>query len=1133
METIVTRSEVEFKKHGRSCELVGWPEVAHVQTSLAVIAYALYLFFALFTPLSCAEAADAPEGHGPGPRLEKSDAAKLAAYAAQGRPTIILSIVSAVGQNSDVVRLVNKSKGRVEYHADDVDYITAVIPIESFQDFLKSSAITAIALDNVDEHFGGDIWLSWPEDSLAPEPRPTKTSERQGDAPYSGISPVPDLQPRPLQSTFSILPEIGADTFRSIAGVFDGRGVVIAHIEDFPDFAARELQVAYDSAGREIPKFVDIINIPAPANSLNPEAPRPDDRWTSRLSDEIESADQTIVTPGGKRFKVGKDGSFRLARFSVRSRDRWMRYLYKLAVELCFGEAEAAARQDVVFDVLWSDAEGKAWIDSNCDGDFSNDPPVREYRRSFDIGMLGADDPDTDVREGVSYSVQRDGEYIGLNFAVSHHATMVAGAAAANSTGSGLVEGVAPGAQLLSILGHNNSSISAYARAMVTAFRDSRVDVVLLQGHALIQPPHRAKDGSSLLAILLDRLVRHYRKPTVATAGNEPVMTAAFDYSAPSSVLSIGASESARSRYAYYGFMSVAEQDLHHIGAEGPAGDGALKPDVLAPANPVTIINANEARWDRSSIYPGVFQLPVGYYICGGTSCAAPVAAGAAALLVGAAKLKGLPHDADAIHEALRNTASFMGHVPAYKQGRGILQVDAAWRYLVARAKAKERYDIEVAAPVRTVWTETLPKPHTGRGLFEREGWRAGMRQERVIQLTRRSGPKEPVRFTITWQGNSGAFTSPASISLPLNQPVPLKVDIAVEALGVYSAIIHLTRPTLPGPAVSVPVTIVVPAEFSRANGFAWNGRVGVNRPGRASLFFRVPSGVSLFTVTLRSEREGAIVRVISPENPGEQIRVDVLKHGNVSAEVAIPNPVPGTWEVMLHERSDKDQLDWLADRRVPLPPSHFEVDAKISGTSMSVHGSQLRARNIFSDWVGKVDGGPLGGQRTSRLRIEAGKPAIVDIEVEDGQELLGVELNAKGDSLLDGDVYLFDCTRPACELARKSDALGSSETIVVRSPAPGLWKAVVIGTGVGERAAVSLTDYFVHPRTGGVIANDFEARRVSNEVWEVGLSSWRAAPPRKGYAGIGTLSAMESGSDFDGRLSTRDAGTLHRFPLN
>lgn len=1050
---------------------------------------------------------------GPPLTLSKTDAARLALYAANGEPAVVLSIAARIRQNANAVVAVQRHGGRVDYRLDSIDYLTAVLPTSAVAAFLAEPVLEAVAIDNLNNEYAGEV--HWFSGTVGPEGEVSQSAASSATAETDKLvrSDIRALRlpARPLESMHSILRDMDGEAFQKRDLRFDGRGVVIAHIEDFPDFLSPELQLAKDATGKDIPKFADVISIPAPAASLDSAEPRRGGRWTTRLSLPIASNGLTLNS-GGRAFRLPKPGTYRLAQLELPSTG-WGRFVYPHARKAHAGASTLKEGAPLLLDVLWSERERRLWIDSNGNRDFSDEKAVGDYRTSREFGVLGADDPATEIRESAPYAVQADGDYIGINLAYSSHATFVAGAAAA-SRGKGLVEGVAPGAQLIAIAygGGGVASIAAFVRGLATAYMNPRVDVVLVQGRSVITDPDSRKDGQSLLAIVQSRLVERYRKATLATSNNNVWISSIMDFTAPQNVISVGASQSAESLFSYYGIKSRHAQDLHWVGAEGPSGDGGLKPDILAPANPVSVINRDQ--WQAFfSLYPGVFRLPVGYAICGGTSCATPVAAGAAALLVGAAKLHGLPHDANAIHDALRNSASFMSHVPAYKQGRGILQIDAAWRYLNSRAKRNEHYDIEVAAPVRTVWSDTLPRPHTGRGLFEREGWRADERQERVILLTRRSGPKEPVRFDVGWEGNSGAFTSRSSIILPLNQPVALNVGIRVEAPGVYSSIVHLNRPSEPGTAASIPVTIVVPHEFTDVQGFAWEGKVELGRPaGRHNLFFRIPEGTKAFSVRMETLREGVILYLVPPHNPDAgPYSVFTAKESflstNMTAGLTVEAPASGVWEVVLHDEQDKRMFDWQAADLDYLPSSEIKISAKILGASAAVEGEEVRLENKLGAFNGAVENLGLGGLRSSRATLRPREPLVVDLEVEAGQALLAAAMDRVGGADLDADLHLFDCTGERCALSRRSDNRGAREQVVVEKPAPGKWKVVILASG-DEQGAMELayTDYYTHPRLGMLTTTDQPQERLPGETWQARMKVWRIDEPREGYRPAGVI---------------------------
>src|SRR3546814_16319358 len=89
-----------------------------------------------------------------------------------------------------------------------------------------------------------------------------------------------------------------------------------------------------------------------------------------------------------------------------------------------------------------------------------------------------------------------------------------------------------------------------------------------------------------------------------------------------------------------------------------------------------------------------------GYGVSGGTSAAAPHAAGHLALLASAAREVGIPHDVWRLRAAIASTAKFLPGVEARAQGHGLLQVEDAWEALqparawhpqIGRASCRER----------------------------------------------------------------------------------------------------------------------------------------------------------------------------------------------------------------------------------------------------------------------------------------------------------------------------------------------------------------------------------------------------------------------------------------------------------
>jgi subtilisin family serine protease len=313
------------------------------------------------------------------------------------------------------------------------------------------------------------------------------------------------------------------------------------------------------------------------------------------------------------------------------------------------------------------------------------------------------------------------------------------------------------------------------------------VDVVLIEASFPPQDGDHLKDGRSVLGTLMSRLSRRYSKPSFWTANNDPSMSSIVDPSIAPETISVGAYDSSESMHVHFGMKLPWRDALHQVGSEGPAGNGAAKPDLLAPS---MMIGPRDGYLDSDAInsLPGLYQLPGGYMVSGGTSAATPIASGAAAVLVSAAKQSGLPHDAASIKHALVTSARYLANAGSYQQGAGLMRVGAAWEQLKSQAEAKPLV-VDVRAPVNTASSHLLAPPNQGAGLFEREGWRAGQSGVRRVTLTRRNGPAGVLRFATRWQGNrDGAFSVAPGVELPLNKPVEVQVAIALKAEGVYSA---------------------------------------------------------------------------------------------------------------------------------------------------------------------------------------------------------------------------------------------------------------------------------------------------------------------------------------------------------
>ena len=99
--------------------------------------------------------------------------------------------------------------------------------------------------------------------------------------------------------------------------------------------------------------------------------------------------------------------------------------------------------------------------------------------------------------------------------------------------------------------------------------------------------------------------------------------------------------------------------NLHPFSSRGPREDGGFKPNVVAPGAAVS----TTPMWQPGGPVAGTYTLPPGYSMLNGTSMASPQAAGAAALLVSAAKQAGVQHQPAQLRQALNSSARFISRL--------------------------------------------------------------------------------------------------------------------------------------------------------------------------------------------------------------------------------------------------------------------------------------------------------------------------------------------------------------------------------------------------------------------------------------------------------------------------------------
>ncbi|MFL6139558.1 MAG: S8 family serine peptidase, partial [Frankiaceae bacterium] len=747
-----------------------------------------------------------------------------------------------------------------------------------------------------------------------------------------------------------------------------------------------------------------------------------------------------------------------------------------------------------LFAVLWSTASNSVWVDTDQDGSFADQAAMTDYAVHHDMGTFGTDRPATAERDSVPFVVQTDGKdkYVNIGIVSGGHGTHVAGIAAGKDFFGGTFDGAAPEAQIVSIrvcLFISGCTSHALVEGMIFAVKQEHVDVVNLSvGTQFLN------DGGSPRAVVYDRLIKQYKAQLVVSAANEG--PGVNTVSLASDVIGVGAYVSKATWLADFGVETATADGLLPSSARGPREDGALKPDVVAPG---AALSATPA-WQPGSPASGAYGLPPGYSVRSGTSMAAPEVTGGAALLISAAKQAGAQYAPDQLRQAISSSARFLPAHGANEQGNGLLQVGAAWNLL--RTNAVKTVGITSTAPVRTVASGLLGTPHTGPGIYEREGWTAGQSGARTITFTRTTGGSKAIAYDLSWVGNDGTFsTSAGSISLPVDAPVSLVVHVAPATVGVHSALLRLDDPSTAGIDYETLDTVVAANRLTAANGYAVTQTGSTERGGTASFFFDVPAGTPALKVDLSGT--GGQLRMLRfpPYGYSDDSATAPYQAGSQSRTVS--DPQAGVWEVTVDTSTGSATAPGTfavtgSLLGVDIAPAAWVIDGAQTGTA---HDRSFAMTNRFGAFTGAEVGTALGSTFADRPAVAAGAGLqLYPIDVPAASTSISARIGNASDPAADLDLYLADCHTGSCVPRAISAGGTANEAVSVSDPAPGRWIVFVDPFAVPSGSTrYDYLDVVASPAFGSVSVDGVPAARAAGATWTVGASVTPLAAPAPG----------------------------------
>ncbi|KAF8951102.1 tripeptidyl-peptidase II Tpp2 [Podila verticillata] len=527
------------------------------------------------------------------------------------------------------------------------------------------------------------------------------------------IRPIPEF---PLQG---ILPkeETEAASYLKKYPNYDGRNTIIAILDTGVDPGAAGLQVTSDGK----PKIVDIVDC-----SGSGDIP------TTTIVKTTENDEGVPVITGlsGRKLHLSKDwknpsGEYRLGikraydlfpddlqdRIKAERLVEFQKKHYLLVAQVqdelaAFlkahttlteedqrTKAEFNARLEVLKDAMknFSDPgpvydcvvfhDGSVWrvaVDVKENGDLRDAPLLTNYKTERQYATFSNQD-----KCNYSVNIYDDGNMVSIVVIAGSHGTHVAAITAANHPDEPALNGVAPGAQIVSIkIGDSRlGSIEthhALTRAVQVIIEDNCDLANMSYGEASSYP-----DIGRFVELIREEAVGRHGCIFVSSAGNAgpALSTAGSPGGTSSGIVSVGAFQSQAMQQAEYALFEAVPERPYTWSSRGPTLDGDVGVDIYAPGAAITSIPEYElSKFQRMN----------------GTSMSSPNACGCIALILSGLKAEKKAYTPYRVHRALINASKDI-----QDQFRvGFLQVEKTFDHLLTYHAYEEQdvdYKIQIA----------------------------------------------------------------------------------------------------------------------------------------------------------------------------------------------------------------------------------------------------------------------------------------------------------------------------------------------------------------------------------------------------------------------------------------------------
>ena len=479
--------------------------------------------------------------------------------------------------------------------------------------------------------------------------------------------------------------------------------------------------------------------------------------------------------------------------------------------------------------------DGKTWraiIDTDEDGDLEDEKSLTNYREDREYGTFGDED-----LLNFAVNIYDDGNLLSIVTDCGAHGTHVAGIVAAHYPNQPELNGIAPGAQIVSIkigdsrLG-SNSTGTGQTRGHIAVLKN-KCDLVNMSYGGSTTDPNRGRK--------IDRwaeMVNKHRVICCISAGNNgpALSTVGAPGGTTSAVIGVGAYVSPAMTQAEYALRKKLPEMPYTWSSRGPTSDGDVGVDICAPGGAIAPV-------------PTWYLQP--NQLMNGTSMSSPNACGNIALILSGLKATETPYSPHSVRRAIENTARRLGNSDAFAHGHGLIQTDKAFEYATQNTMARGE---------RLRYEATLPSLDTARGVYLREPHELDKVLETRMKVEPRwhtdADQQDKVRFQlrVALESTADWIKAPEHFLLVHGgKQVGIRVDPTQLEPGLHFAEVigYDQSDRERGPIFHLPITVIKPSSTDD-NPNIWRKKVKL-KPGKIDRnFIAVPTGATWADLKIR-----------------------------------------------------------------------------------------------------------------------------------------------------------------------------------------------------------------------------------------------------------------------------------------